>query len=274
MIDLHLHTTASDGALAPPELVRRAALAGLTTISITDHDTTAGLRLAEVPARAAGIEMVPGIEITAVADGRDVHMLGYFIDASSASLATFLAAQRADRLRRVSAMAERLAALGCPIDAAPMLADAARGRSVGRPQVASALVRAGFVQSHDEAFARFLEYGRAAFVPREGVSPVGVIAIVHDAGGLASLAHPGVSARDDLIPALVAAKLDAIEVRHPDHDGVMEARYRDLAGRHGLAVTGGSDFHADDGHHAGALGTVTLPREDFERLRARRRSSA
>lgn len=276
MIDLHLHTTASDGALAPPELVRRASLAGLTIISITDHDTIAGLAAAEPAARGAGVELVPGIEITAVADGRDVHMLGYFIDAASASLATFLAGQRADRVRRVSAMAERLAALGYPIDAAPMLADAARGRSVGRPQVATALLRAGHVRSHDEAFARFLEHGRAAFVPRQGMSPVDVIAIVHGAGGLASLAHPGLSARDDLIPALADAGLDAIEVRHPDHDDDMEARYRDLARRHGVAVTGGSDFHADNGgeHHAGTLGAIMLPREDYERLRARRRPHA
>jgi 3',5'-nucleoside bisphosphate phosphatase len=274
VIDLHLHTTASDGALAPADLVRRASAAGLTVISITDHDTIAGLAPADAAAGANRLEIVPGIEITAIADGRDIHVLGYYIDPASASLDRFLVRQRADRVRRVSAMAERLADLGCAIDAAPMLADAARGRSVGRPQLAAALVRAGHVHTQDEAFVRFLEFGRAAFVPRAGASPADVVTLVHEAGGLASLAHPGLSGRDDLIPGLVDAGLDAIEVRHADHDEATEARYREIARRHGIAVTGGSDFHADDRtpHHP-ALGAITLPREDFERLRARRLSA-
>ncbi len=273
MIDLHLHTTASDGVLAPADLVRRAARAALTIISITDHDTVAGLAPAGAAARTEGIELVPGIEITAVADGRDIHMLGYFIDPSATALEAFLVRQRADRLRRVSAIAERLAELGCPIDAAPMLADAARGQSVGRPRVAEALLRAGHVQSHDEAFARFLGHGRAAFIARTGMSPIEVVALIHDAGGLASLAHPGLSGRDDLIPPLVDAGLDAIEARHAEHDDATEARYREVAQRHRLAVTGGSDFHADDRSPHVPLGVVTLPRDDFERLRARRASA-
>ncbi|HEX5474556.1 MAG TPA: PHP domain-containing protein [Vicinamibacterales bacterium] len=270
MIDLHLHTTASDGALSPAALVRRAALAGLTVISITDHDTTAGIAPAAAAARTAHLALVPGIEITAVTEARDLHMLGYFIDPDAPALAAFLVTQRTDRVRRVSQMAQRLMSLGCAIDAAPILADASRGRSVGRPQLAAALVAAGHVRSREEAFARYLDFRGPAFVPRRGPPPEAVIAIVHDAGGLASLAHPGPSRSDHLIPALVDAGLDALEVRHSDHDDATENRYRALAEKYSLLVTGGSDFHDDVGHRQGGLGRVTLPASDFARLNARR----
>ena len=270
LIDLHLHTTASDGALAPSALVLEARAAGLSIFSITDHDTTAGCEAAAASARAAGLELIPGIEISAVADGRDVHMLGYFIDTASAPLREFLVRQRGDRLRRVHEIGARLAALGAPVDVEPIAADAARGRSVGRPQIAAALLAAGHVATRNEAFDRFLGAGGPAFVPRRGSHPEEVIGIIHDAGGLASLAHPGVTRRDDLLPALAAAGLDALEVRHSDHDAEMEARYRAHAREFGLAVSGGSDFHGEAGHRISILGQVTLPPEDLAGLRARR----
>lgn len=270
MIDLHLHTTASDGTLSPSELVSQARAAGLSIFSITDHDTTAGSEAAAVSARDAGLELIPGIEISAVDEGRDVHVLGYFIDPRSAGLRAFLDRQREDRLRRIHDMGERLAALGVPVDIAPILADAARGKSVGRPHVASALLAAGHVTTRDEAFDRFLEFGGPAFVPRCGARPEDVITIVHDAGGIASLAHPGITKRDDRIPALAAAGLDALEARHSDHDAATEARYRALAQDLGLAVSGGSDFHGHGiGHRACMLGVVALPAQDFAALRER-----
>ena len=200
-------------------------------------------------------------------------MLAYFIDFSLAPLREFLDRQRADRVRRVAEMSERLAALGFPIDVAPVLAAAARGRSVGRPQIAAALLDAGYVQSRDEAFTRFLEFGGAAYVPRFGASPSEVIAVIHDAGGIASIAHPGLNARDELIAPLADAGLDAIEARHSDHDPATEARYRALAADLGLLVTGGSDFHGDSGHRVSRLGAVSLAAGDFDRLSiaARRR---
>lgn len=268
MIDLHLHTTASDGELRPADLVNAAHAAGLTVISITDHDTTAGLDEARAAAQARGIELVPGVEISAVADGRDLHVLGYFVDPSSGALRSLLERQQSDRVRRVAVMAERLAAFGCAIDAEPVLADARRGRSVGRPQIALALVAAGHVRTRDEAFTRYLEPDRPAYVPRVGTPPEDVVQIVHDAGGLASLAHPGVSRRDHLIPALAHAGLDAIEARHSDHDAAAEARYRSLARAHGLLVTGGSDFHGEASHRAPRLGALTLPLDDYAALRA------
>ncbi len=268
MIDLHLHTTASDGNLRPADLVDAAHAAGLTVISITDHDTTAGLDEARAAARARGIELVPGIEISAVADGRDLHVLGYFIDPASVALRALLERQQLDRIRRVAVMAERLAGIGCPIDAEAVLVDARRGRSVGRPQIALALVAAGHVRTRDEAFTRYLEHDRPAYVPRVGTPAEDVVQIIHEAGGTASLAHPGVSRRDHLIPALANAGLDALEARHSDHDAAAEAHYRSLARAHGLLVTGGSDFHGNAGHRAPGLGVVTLPLDDYSALLA------
>jgi predicted metal-dependent phosphoesterase TrpH len=271
LIDLHLHTTASDGTLPPAVLVARAAAAGLTVVSVTDHDTTAGLAEARTAAARHGIRLVNGVEITAVEDCRDVHMLGYFIDEADPGLATFLEAQRADRIRRVQEIAERLRALGYTIDIDALLASASAnaGRSIGRPQIASALVSAGFARDRDDAFNRFVGAGSPAFVPRRGPEPDEVIAIVGKAGGIVSLAHPGLTKVDGIIPRLVAAGLAALEVRHSDHQAETERRYRDLAASHGIAASGGSDFHGDSGHRAGALGAVTLPHEDFALLEAR-----
>jgi predicted metal-dependent phosphoesterase TrpH len=196
-----------------------------------------------------------------------MHVLGYFIDPSSSTLRAFLERQRADRIRRVEEMTRRLTALGCPISAESLLALAESGRSVGRPQIAAALVSAGYVQTRDEAFERFLEYGGPAYVPRLGAPPEEVVAIVHAAGGIASLAHPGVTRRDERIAALAAAGLDALEARHSDHDSAAEQRYRDLARQYGLLVTGGSDFHGEGGHRVPRLGLVSMPDEDYAALR-------
>lgn len=248
----------------------KARAAGLSILSITDHDTTAGTDAVRGAARDAGIELVPGIEITAVEAGRDTHILGYFIDTASPALQDFLAGQRADRVRRVAEMRDRLSALGCPISVDAILERARGGRSVGRPQIASALVKAGYVRTRDEAFERFLGANAPAYVPRCGAQAAAVVQLIHEAGGIASLAHPGPNRRDHIIPVLAAAGLDAIEAAHSDHDAATQAHYRAMATELDLAVTGGSDFHSEHaGHRISTLGAVTLPADDFERLRRR-----
>lgn len=256
--------------LGPAELVARARGAGLTIISVTDHDTLAGLEEARQAAEAHGIRLVDGIEITAVEGERDVHMLGYFFDPANHQLAEFLEAQRADRIRRVHDMAARLADLGVPVDASDILARAARqhGRSVGRPQLADALIAAGHALNRDDAFGRFLGDECPAFVPRRGASPDEVVAIVRAAGGIASVAHPALLGQDAIIPRLGTAGLAAIEVCHSDHDEEAERHYRALASSLGLAASGGSDFHGDHAHRTADLGRVTLPLDDFTRLEA------
>lgn len=271
MIDLHLHTTASDGALAPAALVARVQAAGITTFAVTDHDTTGGLAEARVAASVRGMTLVNGIEITSVEGSRDVHVLGYFFDPDNPTLRSFLQLQRDDRLRRVRDMAERLAMLGAPIDPAPIIREGlATGRSVGRPQVAAALLAAGHVSTRDEAFDRYLENGKPAFIARRGASPDEVIRLITEAGGVASLAHPGLAGMDAIIPRLTAAGLHALEVRHTDHDAATEARYRALAASLGVAVSAGSDFHDDTGRRRCGLGEITLTAEEFAALKARR----
>ena len=282
MIDLHLHTTASDGRLSPAELVARVSAAGITTMGVTDHDTVAAVGEVSALAAPLGIRVVAGIEVTAVDHGRDVHMLAYFVDVDSPALLGFLARQRELRVARVREIGMRLAALGAPVDVDGVLVPAALrpGASVGRPQLARALVAAGHVRSVQEAFDRLLATGQPAFVPRSGPSPFDVVRVVHDEGGLVSIAHPGVTKRDDLIAPLAEAGMDALEAYHSDHAPDVERQYLDMAARLGLAVTGGSDFHGEDPSspsprpQRAVLGQVTLPADQlaaFEALRASRR---
>jgi 3',5'-nucleoside bisphosphate phosphatase len=267
LIDLHLHTTASDGLLSPRELVHRAADAGLTTIAVTDHDTVGGVKEAAQAGTQLGVRVVPGIEITAVEHERDVHVLGYFVDPGSAVLTQFLHTQRFDRIRRVREIAARLADLGYGIDVDPIVEAASRGRrSIGRPAVADALVAAGHCLDRNDAFTRLLGRGRPAFVPRSGVAGAAVLDTIHAAGGLGSFAHPGITANDELIQQLAAGGLDAIEVWHSDHSPEQQNHYAALAERLGLARSGGSDYHGDGLHRACRLGGVQLPAAEFARL--------
>jgi predicted metal-dependent phosphoesterase TrpH len=208
--------------------------------------------------------------MTAVVDGRDVHILGYFLDPDDEELNVFLERQREERRRRIDEIGARLAEVGAGIDVAALLAAATgTGRSVGRPLVAQALVTAGYARDISEAFDRFLSEGRPGFVPRRGSSPADVIERITRAGGLASLAHPGKLKRDDLIPDLAAHGLAAIEVFHPDHSADDEARYAAFAAAHNLSTTGGSDYHGPGSGRSDALGRVTLHAEAFGALAER-----
>lgn len=233
----------------------------------------AGVARARAAAAASGLTCVPGIEITAVDRDLDVHVLGYFLDPDEPRLREFLAAQRCDRVRRIGDMAALLARLGCRIDIGPALAaaEADTSRSIGRPVLARALVDAGWAANTTDAFARLVGRGCPGYVSRRGASPFEVIAIIHDAGGLTSLAHPGQTACDELLPALATAGLDALEVRHPDHPPELEARYRAAARALDLAVTGGSDYHGNPEHGAASPGSVTITQEEFDAFAARRR---
>ncbi len=266
-----MHTTASDGQATPDVLVNELVAAGITTCAVTDHDTTASIEEVTRLAAPRGLRVITGIEITAVADEEDIHMLGYGFDPAHAELVSFLEAQRADRRRRLDEMNDRLSAIGMPIDLAAEIANHRRagGRALGRPLLAAALVRAGHVANTQEAFERVLGRGGPAFVARRGASPADVVALVHAAGGAASIAHPGKLRRDALIEPLVAAGLDAIEAFHPDHDASAVRHYRERAARLNVLVTGGSDYHGRASGRVNAMGRVTLPASEFARLSLR-----
>jgi predicted metal-dependent phosphoesterase TrpH len=269
MIDLHLHTTASDGRSTPEGLVAEAAAAGCRTIAVTDHDTTAAVARVAAAARDAGLAFVPGIEMTAVDRAKDIHILGYGIDTTDADLAAFLAEQRVLRRARVVAIAERLSAVGAPIDVDALLASAAStGRALGRPAIAAALIAAGHVPTVNDAFDRYLAEGRPGFVVRDGAAPAVIVDRILRAGGVVSIAHPGKYGRDDLIAPLVDAGMGAIEVFHPDHDRADVERYQAMAASFGLVMTGGSDYHGPGTGRASALGRIGPPAEQLDALLA------
>jgi len=270
VIDLHLHTTASDGLLTPDALVGRLLAAGIDTFSVTDHDTVAGLAEASDCARQHGLRFLPGIEITAIDSGGDVHMLAYGFDPTSERLLQFLKSQREARITRARRMAARLSELNMPIDVEALIGSSAEeGRAVGRPQLARALVAAGHAVSVAEAFELWLGSGRLAYMPRTGASPAEVVELVGSVGGVVSMAHPGVTKRDDLIPKLAASGMSALECWHSDHDETVTARYLALAEALGLAATGGSDFHGDLPDRSARLGRAVMPSGAFDRLLAR-----
>jgi predicted metal-dependent phosphoesterase TrpH len=277
VIDLHMHTTASDGTCTPADLLEHVRRACIDTFAVADHDTVGAVEECVALAERAGLRCIPAVEITAVHEGKDVHMLGYFVDVQSPSLRTFLEEGRTDRLRRARAMSERLAELGVPIDMDRLLEDAGgpnSGKAIARPVVARALVAAGHVSSVQEAFDRFLAEGRPAYCARIGASPAEVVRIIGNAGGVASLAHPGPLKKDSLLEALASQGLTAVECFHSEHDEETTQKYLDLARRLDLAVTGGSDFHGPGTRRAEHFGTVNLPQQYFDEFVARARATA
>jgi 3',5'-nucleoside bisphosphate phosphatase len=271
MINLHMHTTASDGTSTPEDLVARVRTAGITIFSVTDHDTMAAVPAASAAATRQGLTCVPGIEITTVHDGHDVHMLGYFLDAGAPILVALLERVRALRRERAAEIADRLAAAGAPIDAVALIGASEGGgaRSLARPQIARALVAAGHVATVAEAFDRYLSEGCCAYVPHRGPSPREGIAAIRSAGGVASIAHPATTKCDQIIPALADAGLSAIEAYHSAHDPATVSHYVDLARSLALAVSGGSDFHGESMRRSEFFGVTCLPQDEYETLVAR-----
>ncbi len=263
-VDLHAHTFFSDGLLSPEDLVARALEKRLVALAVTDHDTVEALPRARAAAPAS-LELVPGIELSSASDGVDLHILGYYIDPEHPTLRVRLERFQDERRQRAVRMLQRLNDLGATLDPDEVF-DLAGPGVVGRPHVAGALLRAGYVASMDEAFKRFLGPQGAAYVPRPAFRPEEAIALIHEADGVSVLAHPGSSMPDSMIERLVAAGLRGIEVWHPQHNAATMRRFRALASRLGLLETGGSDFH---GHPRGAdLGDLGVPAAVLDPLKA------
>jgi hypothetical protein len=264
-VDLHAHTTASDGALSPRELVRRAARQRVGVLAITDHDSTDGLPEAMEEAARHGIEIVPGLEINCDVPGAEIHVLGYLVRWREAWFQQFLGEQRAERVARVHRIVERLTELGMPLTAEEVFAICREG-SPGRPHVAQAMVNRGHVRSVREAFDRWLHAGGPANVPRRRLTPVEAVRVVRRAGGVPVLAHPGLAQRDALIPELVEAGLAGIEAYYPEHSARQIEAYRDTCRRLGLVATGGSDYHGSHTGRATTVGGAGVPSEVWPAL--------
>ncbi len=270
MIDLHSHTTASDGEHAPAELLALAHAAGVRTLAVTDHDTVAGLGACEAAARAQGLRLVPGIEVSAFLNRREVHILGHFVDPGEPRLAQFAATLRTHRDGRMVQMVEKLKALGLPVTM-EQVRGLAGDAHLARPHVARVLVELGLCATTKEAFDRFLGDGRPAFVERYQLTAQDAIALIHGARGTATLAHPGVSKveRHELL-ALKAAGLDGLEVEHSDHPPSLKEKLERWAKELDLVPTAGSDFHGEQVAPGRVLGSASMPQAALDALEARR----
>jgi predicted metal-dependent phosphoesterase TrpH len=263
--DLHLHTNFSDGTYSPEELVAQAAKNQLTAIALTDHDTVEGCERAAAACKAVEIEFIAGTELTAEQDENEIHILGYFLDTQNQKLLSEIARFQSVRQNRIREMVTRLNGLNVPLKVEDVIA-LANCQSPGRPHVARALVKAGFCGSLDEAFERFLKKHRPAWVPKARISSQTAIELIHQANGLAVMAHPGLNRTDEVIPDLVDAGLDGIECFHTKHSTAVSERYLEIADKYHLLVTGGSDCH---GMSKGKplIGTVRLPYQHVEKLK-------
>jgi len=268
-VDLHTHTTASDGTYAPRDLVIEAASRGVRVLAITDHDSTEGLPEAfEEAERRRPLELLAGIEINCDVDGGEVHVLGYFVDTGAAWFQAFLRDQREERVARVHRMAARLAELGLPIEPAEVFAIVKDG-APGRPHVAQVLVNRGYVRSAREAFDKYLGAGGPAHVPRKRLTPVEAVQIIRRARGVPVFAHPGLAGKDELIPELVGAGLLGIETYYAEHSAEQTRAYAELCARLGLVATGGSDYHGPQSGRANPPGTPRVPMAVYEQLKAK-----
>jgi len=265
--DLHLHTNFSDGTFTPEELVVQAQKNGLVCIALTDHDTVEGCARTAAACAPVKIEFIPGTELTAEHDDTEVHLLGYFLDTQNSVLLEEIGRFQAVRKQRIYEMVSRINELGVPLEVEKVF-ELANCQSPGRPHVARALVKAKLVRNLDDAFERFLKKGRPAWVPKSKMSARQGVDLIHQAGGLAVMAHPGLNRTDEIIPALVDAGLDGIECYHSKHSSTLTARYLEFAEKFNLLVTGGSDCHGFSKIRP-LIGSVRLPYERVELLKTK-----
>lgn len=270
-VDLHLHSSISDGVLSPSELITKAVGLGLTAVSLTDHDNVDGIVPAlEVAAGYPFLTFIPGVEIsTDVADG-EVHILGYYIDQTSRELLKFLSRMRESRLMRTQKMIEKLSGLGMKVEWERVREIAGAG-TVGRPHIAQALLEKGYISTMKEAFIKYLAFGGPAYAPREKITPVEAVELIIRADGLPVLAHPLTGGRIDpekLIGELVKSGLAGLEAYYKDYTSEDRQRLVKLAEKYGILTTGGSDYHGLDESAEMMMGEANVPPEVVDKLAA------
>lgn len=268
-IDLHTHSIRSDGALAPADLVGRAAARGVAIQALADHDTLSGIAAAVEAGDRLGVRVIPATELNTESEWGDVHVLGYFVEPGDAALEERLRWLRENRGRRIELMVEKLNAQGYPVSLA-RVREIAQGGSLGRPHLAQALFEGGHVPSYDAAFDTLISKDAPAYVERVGLTPLEAVELVRAHGGAPSLAHPGtVVGLEELLPRLVDAGLAGMECYYGSHTPSWTAQCLRLAARFSLVPTGGSDFHGR-GEHGADLGATFVPPENIAALEARR----
>ncbi len=268
IVDLHSHSTASDGTFRPAELVALAAQRGIRFLGLTDHDSTEGLREAHEAGQRLGVTVIPGVELGTEVPAGELHMLGYFIDAASPALQHALTAFRDARQTRAERMIRLLAGIGIEIPLSEVERFAGGG-AIGRAHMARALIAKGYATSIDDAFARYLGRGRPGYVPRARLTPVEAVELIRAAGGAPVLAHPySVAGLDQELATLTSAGLAGMEAYYGQYRPEQRDALVQLATNYGLIPCGGSDFHGLDGREGRKLGAVWVPPETVDRLRS------
>jgi 3',5'-nucleoside bisphosphate phosphatase len=274
--DLHTHTTASDGALAPGDLLRKARQKGLKTLAITDHDTIKGYLEARPVADELGIELLPGVEITALWEKREIHLLAYMFNPEHPGICDLLVRHKVARVNRMKGIVRSLNKKGLDIDYDEIRAESRTG-NVGRPHAAAVLIRKGYVRGKSEAFIRYLSTEKLGEVQTNYTGVADVVKTVRQAGGVLSLAHPGPLYSADEVDELVEYGLDGLECIHPSHNFNVQRTFTKLAKTRNLLVTGGSDYHGTGrSDYDPYFGIVTVGNQyvsALKRLSARRQTS-
>lgn len=259
MIDLHTHTTASDGLLSPTELVHEAARRGISVLGVTDHDTLDGLAVAITVGEQLGVIVVPGVELTTTIPGPEIHILGYFVDLYDAELRNGLRVLAEDRVRRIELVIGQLQAAGYPLDLDLIMADAEQG-SIGRPHVARALIAMGAATDMNDAFMRFLRRGSIGWTPRSPFTAEEAVGLLRRSGAIPVLAHPFSTGDPAAMAArLVDAGLLGFEVYYGEYTDAQQAELAAIADQYQLLPTGGSDYHGPKFREGRDLGTVDVP---------------
>jgi 3',5'-nucleoside bisphosphate phosphatase len=269
--DLHTHSNRSDGTLRPAEVMVLAAQRDLAGVALTDHDTFDGLEEAATAASELGLDFVPGIEFSAEYDGASLHILGYWVEPGDAAIEAELLRLTATRFRRGEMIVEKLHELGFDVSI-ERVRELAGGDAIARPHIAEAMVEAGIVADEKEAFDRYISDDGAAYVPKHALQPTDALRLIGGAGGACVLAHPGMwrgseTVPDELIEEMAAGGMVGLEVRHPDHDEVMRAKYAAIAERLGLVATAASDCHGE--RYGFRMGTERTDDETFAELKWR-----
>ena len=248
-----MHTTYSDGVLSPYELVKRCKQRGLSIIAITDHDSVDAFPDAIEYGKEFGVEVIPGVELSALVGDKDVHILGYFVDYTSKRLQEYLEFFRIERKKRAERIVAKLNSINVPLKIESVMQRAGKG-AVGRPHIAYAMVDSGFIQSYQEAFEKFIGNGGPAYERKFNLSPEEAIKLISSSGGLSFLAHPGRYTSDEVVNQLIKSGLDGIEVIHPSHMQSHTAHYRGVVSEYFLLESGGSDFHGGKKNDDDVLG--------------------
>lgn len=264
-IDLHMHTDHSDGAYSPIELVNRAKEAGLSTISITDHDSVNGINEAIIYGKEIGVEVITGVEISTDLEDKEIHLLAYFVDIENEELRKYLLFFRDERFHRAKRIVQKLRKLGLHITLDDVLAQA-KNSSIGRPHVAYALVDLGIISNYYEAFDKYIGDNGPAYERKIHVSPQSALKLISDAGGLSIIAHPGYM-KESILINLIKAGVDGIEVIHPSHNENQIKFYKGIVNQYCLLATGGSDFHGGKKGDDSNLGKYFISPNHLEAMR-------